>query len=111
MVLSSYWSVFLVGLLGGAMAELLHWWNLRLQAVLPEYAKHTRYWAITALMAAAGGLVSLLYFGARADAVLALHIGAATPLLLQKLVTSVPETGGSRAPAKIGPTVRSFFRW
>ena len=66
---------------------------------------------ITAMIFA-GGLIAWIYFGARAEAIIAVHIGVSTPLILQKLVTSVPDTKGSKniivTPA---PTVRRFFTW
>jgi hypothetical protein len=110
MILTNIWAVFAVGVAGGVVAEVFHWWNLRLQTVLPDYVRRPFYWFLTVLMALLGGLVAILYFGQSADGILALHVGASTPLLLQKFVTSVPERGGAKALAG-GPTVRRFFRW
>ncbi len=110
MNLTSMWAVFGVGVAGGGVAEVLHWWNLRLQAVLPEYAKSPIYWIITGVMALTGGLVAILYFGSSADGILVLHVGAATPLLIQKLVTSIPEHKGAKSMSS-GPTIPRFFRW
>src|SRR5580700_10883585 len=97
MALDNLWVVFLVGTLGGAFAELLHWWNLRQQEVLPAYVKRPFYWIVTVLLMVAGGGMAVLYFGARADGMIVLHVGAGTPLILQKLVTSIPEPKGARA--------------
>jgi hypothetical protein len=54
------------------------------------------YWAITAMMILAGGFIAWVYFGDRSEGVIALHVGLSTPLILQKLVTSVPEPKGSQ---------------
>jgi hypothetical protein len=46
---------FLVGLLGGVLAEILHWWCLREKPELPQYAGSALYhWAVTVSMAIAG---------------------------------------------------------
>jgi len=105
-------AVFGIGCAGGLLAELLHWWNLRESPQLPGYINSAFYWLITFGMIFAGGFVAWIYFGEKADAIVAVHVGISTPLILQKLVTSVPGTKGSKniivTPA---PTVRRFFTW
>jgi hypothetical protein len=109
MPLESYLNVFLVGTAGGAVLEFLHWWNiLKTNANFPKYAKSPFYWALTVGMAIIGGLLALFYFGNRAQAILAFHVGLSAPLILQKLVTTVAEPG-ARAGDEI--SVVSFFRW
>jgi hypothetical protein len=101
-----------IGLAGGVVAELLHWWNLREAKQLPDYAKSPKYWIITLGMILAGGFITWIYFGQRAEAIVALHVGISTPLILQKLVISIPETGGSRnIIATPQPSIRRFFSW
>ena len=39
------------------------------------------YWIVTVVMALAGGGLAGLYFGDKADAVVALHVGLSTPLI------------------------------
>jgi hypothetical protein len=112
MVLQGAANVFAIGCAGGAVAELLHWWNLRQNEQLPSYARSIFYWVLTILMMLAGGFVTWLYFGERAEAVVALHVGISTPLILQKLVTSVPATQGAKSMITTpGPSVRRFFTW
>ena len=112
MTVDSAASVFAIGSAGGVLAEVLHWWNLREAAQLPAYVKSPVYWMITLAMVAGGGLVAWLYFGSHADGIVTLHVGLATPLILQKLVTSVPQQTGAKsivvAPA---PSIRNFFTW
>jgi len=112
MTLEGSYAIFAAGCGGGFLAELLHWWNLRESPQLPAYARSPFYWVITVAMVVAGGLVSWVYFGERAEAIIAVHIGVSTPLILQKLVTTVPDAKGSKnvivAPAA---TVRRFFTW
>jgi hypothetical protein len=112
MTIEGGYAVFGIGCAGGLLAELLHRWNLRESPQLPAYAKNPFYWGITVAMILAGGLIAWIYFGGRAEAIIAVHIGVSTPLILQKLVTTVPETKGSKnivvTPA---PTVRRFFTW
>jgi hypothetical protein len=74
------------------LAEFLHCWNLRESLQLLAYSKNPFYWGITAAMILAGGLIAWIYFGARAEAIIAVHIGVSTPLIPQKLVTSAPDT-------------------
>lgn len=112
MIAEGGYAIFGIGCAGGAVAEVLHWWNLREAPQLPAYARSALYWLLTFLMILAGGFVAWVYFGERAEAIIALHVGLSTPLILQKLVTSVPDTEGAKniivTPA---PTVRRFFRW
>src|SRR5215218_192989 len=112
MIIDAGYAVFATGCAGGIVAELLHWWNLRESPQLPIYAKSWFYWSITLAMILAGGFVAWVYFGERAEAIVAMHVGISTPLILQKLATSVPQAKGSRniivTPA---PSVRRFFTW
>ena len=50
MVLEGATAVAGVGLAGGVLAEILHWWNLREDKQLPEYAKRLQYWMTTLAM-------------------------------------------------------------
>jgi hypothetical protein len=111
MTIESGWLVFLTGCLGGVFCELLHWWDLRTKPEWPAYAYWPRYWVLTLAMLAAGGIVCWLYFGQRADGVVALHVGLSTPLILQKLVASVPERPGAKAAVVPQPSLKSFFTW
>lgn len=70
--------------------------DLREDKQLPDYARSPKYWIITVAMILAGGFITWIYFGQRAEAIVALHVGISTPLILQKLAISVPQVGGSR---------------
>jgi hypothetical protein len=108
MVLIGLTQVFLAGFFGGVILELIHWYNIRRRATFPMYAKAVKYWIITAALAAAGGLLTMLYFGNRADGIVALHIGLSTPLILQKLTTTIATVSGGKG----GETgILEFFRW
>lgn len=104
---SAQW-VFLVGAAGGAALEFLHWYGLRRDPRLPAYTRSPFYWIVTIVMIALGGLVALLYFGPRAEPLLAFHVGASTPLLLQKLTTTVARIPGAKS---LEPSVLNFFSW
>ena len=112
MILEGGYTIFWTGCGGGVVAELLHWWGLRESPQLPAYAKSPLYWAVTIGMVFAGGLVTWFYFGDRAEAIIAAHVGLSAPLILQKLATTVPDTKGAKnivvTPA---PTLRRFFTW
>jgi hypothetical protein len=112
MIVVGGYAIFGIGCAGGVLAELLHWWNLRESPQLPAYSASPFYWALTVAMILAGGLVAWVYFGERAEAIIALHVGLSTPLILQKLATSVPDTKGAKnIIATPTPTVRRFFTW
>ena len=112
MVVDGSWAIFGVGCGGGVLAELLHWWGLRQANKLPDYAFSIFYWAVTAAMVLAGGFLAWLYFGSSGEGIVALHVGVSTPLILQKLVTTIPEKAGARnILMKPSPSLRSFFTW
>lgn len=120
MIVEGGYAIFGVGCAGGVLTEVLHWWNFRESLKksakeapqLPAYSKNPLYWGITLAMILVGGFVAWIYFGNRAEAIVALHVGLSAPLILQKLTTTVPEAKGAKnivvTPA---PSVRRFFTW
>lgn len=108
MTLSTYTQVFLAGLAGGCLLEVLHWYAIKKDALFPEYAKTAKYWIATVVMALAGGGLALLYFGSRAEGLVAVHVGLSAPLILQKLASAAFEPKGAR---NAGASVWAFFRW
>jgi hypothetical protein len=112
MTIEGGYAIFGTGCAGGVLAELLHWWNLRESPQLPAYSKSLFYWVVTVVMILAGGFVAWIYFGSKAEAIIAVHVGLSAPLILQKLVTSLPSTKGSKnIIATPAPTLRRFFTW
>lgn len=109
MILTGAFQVFVVGTLGGILLELFHWYSLRREARLPDYAHSSFYWAISAGMAVAGGALAWLYFGSRADGIVALHVGLSAPLILQKLTTTIAKTPGGKS-SQMAEWVR-FLQW
>ena len=114
--------VFLLGCGGGVLAELLHWWSLRAAPEWPEYARSVKYWALTAAMILAGGGLCAISFPGKAPVLGVLQIGLSTPVLLQKLTTTVADTASRRTPSpapapapapasNAHASVLSFFRW
>jgi hypothetical protein len=63
MVIEGSTGVTGIGLAGGVLAEILHWWNLREYKQLPDYARSPKYWIITLAMILAGAFVTWIYFG------------------------------------------------
>ena len=112
MTIDGGWAIFGIGCAGGALAEVFHWWNLRQEAQFPDYVKSAFYWGITAAMILAGGLIAWLYFGEHAEGMVVMHVGISTPLILQKLATSVPERPGAKnIIVNPSATIRRFFTW
>ena len=95
-------TVFLVGTIGGALAELLKWFQLRenVPEKLPAYAKSPFYWIVTVLMALAGGLLAVVQGVDASNLLLALNIGLSAPLILKGLAAVVPESGKQGGGAK-----------
>ena len=85
-------TVFLVGTIGGALAELLKWFQLRESPNLPDYAHRPLYWIVTVLMALAGGLLAVIQNIDASDLLLALNVGLSAPLILKGLAAAVPGT-------------------
>lgn len=103
------WQFAVWGGIGGAAAEVLHWYMLARQpAGAARYAAGAVYWVSTALMIGLGALVPVLYIEGAASALLCFHLGAATPVILQKLVAALPATVQVQGAQ---PTLRSFFSW
>ena len=88
--------VFLGGFLGGVALELLHWYGLRRRSTFPKYVRSAFYWMLTIGMAALGGVLSVFYFGANADALIAFHVGISAPLILQKLASTAAKPPGAK---------------
>jgi hypothetical protein len=108
MTLNSTLQIFLVGFFGGLLLELVHWYALFKQDRSTTFIRNPVYWVISLLMAVAGGGLAVLYFGSRAEGIVALHVGLSAPLILQKLVTTVADVPGAKGP---GAGVIDFFKW
>ena len=85
MFVEGYVAIFMCGMFGGSIGELLKWYRIRTQKKLPEYAKSPIYWIITILIIICGGVLAILYGGGRANAIMVVHIGFSAPLLIENL--------------------------
>lgn len=108
MTLTTVWQVFLAGLAGGILLELVHWYSIRKDGKWPDYGSSPQYWVLSMIMAVAGGGLAVLYFGGRAEGIVALHVGLSAPLILQKLTTTVASTPGAKGTDK---GFLSFMDW
>lgn len=98
-----------LGAAGGVAAEVLHWYSLtRRPADFKKFKAGVVYWMATLGMIGLGGLMPFLYLSGTASALLCFHLGAATPVLLQKLMSSGPSLANAQGAA---PGLRDFFRW
>jgi hypothetical protein len=112
MVVEESWLQLVLALAGGLAAELLHWYGLaRKPGGVKPYQKRALYWVTTLGMIGLGGLMPVLYISGAANALLCFHLGAATPLLLQKLVSAVPQAAQPMGPTGGGASLREFFSW
>ena len=87
--------LFWWGLFGGVGAELAVVFSLRHSArnEYPYWLKSPFYYIIATIMAMVGGIVVLAHArsGINLTAILAIQIGASTPLILRKLRDSIPQ--------------------
>lgn len=90
------WSnLFLYGIAGGALAELLGLFKLRHQARkdLPIWLKSPFYWIVTLLMILAGGFIVIIYIkaGIVLNPLIAVNIGASAPLIIGAMTSQIPD--------------------
>lgn len=92
MVVDSILAQATFGALGGASLEVLHWYRLsRRRASRQEFRTDPVYWGATAAMILLAAAMPPVYLEGSANALLCFHLGAATPLLLRKLVSATPD--------------------
>jgi hypothetical protein len=111
MTLDKLYAQILMALLGGIAAELLHWYALSRRVGGPKsYKKHPVYWLTTAGMVLLGGFMPVLYLQGPSPALLCFHLGAATPVIVQKLVANLP-AGVAYQGIETQESLKDFFRW
>lgn len=109
MDLSIWWQQSLAGMIGGSACELLHWYTLaRTPGKAGRFRKRPLYWGTTAGMILLGAMMPVLYLQGTASAMLCFHLGAATPLLIQKMVATMPAASNIQGD---GDSLRAFFAW
>ena len=110
MQISDLWQQTFLGMAGGLACEVLHWYSLaRKPRGASKFSGHPVYWLSTVGMIFLGGLMPVLYLNGTASALLCFHLGAATPILLQKLVSAAPSLAHRQGSE--GPTLKEFYAW
>ena len=112
------WATFLWAAGGGLAAEALRWWRLirghqeGTTVNLPAYARSPLYWALTAVLVLAGGMLAVAYAasGQQLGPILAINVGASAPLIIQGLAASAPPSLPAGTPAATDPTPHNFLR-
>src|SRR3712207_708788 len=103
MILDEWWQQVAVAVIGGVAAECLHWYMLARQpGGASRFRKHAVYWVTTGIMVLLGGIMPLLYISGAASSALCFHLGAATPILLQKLASAAPQLAGAMGTSANG---------
>jgi hypothetical protein len=104
-------SVFVLGIVGGCLAELLKWYQLRESTSFPAYAKSPVYWVISGLMVLVGGALAVIQGVEGSKPLLALNIGISAPLILKGLAAAVPSEAQPKGPvgASRRPSVLDFL--
>ena len=108
--------IIALGIIGGALAELVKWFKLRESPNLPVYIRSALYWIVTIIMILAGGFVAWVYGEiGPLNALLAINVGASTPLIISGLVkTPPPKPEMQTLASKTGETkskLREFLSW
>jgi hypothetical protein len=113
MQVTQLWAQCFTAIIGGFASELLHWYSLsRKPGGAARFARHPLYWIATAGMILLAGAMPILYLQGTASALLCFHLGAATPILLQKLVATAPQMIREQGAAELdNPTLGQFFGW
>jgi len=87
--------LFVWGTVGGVAAEAVNFFAVRhlRPSEFPHWVRAPSYYAIAVAMAIIGGVLVLAHYrsGTSLTPILAIHIGAATPLILRKLRDAAPE--------------------
>ena len=111
MILDKLYAQVLIALLGGVAAELLHWYALsRREGGATAYKKHLVYWLTTIGMVLLGGFMPLLYLQGPSTALLCFHLGATTPVIVQKLLANLPAAVAHQGHETQG-SLKDFFSW
>ncbi len=84
------WTVFLLGFIGGILAEALKWYQLKESITPPPYLKSLMYWVITLVMALVGGLLAVIQSPTLSNPFLPLNIGISAPMILKGLAGATP---------------------
>ncbi len=92
MTINGFLPVYLCGVFGAFMYELLKWYRIREKEDLPKYIKSIVYWIITILFILAGGLLATMYGIVNVNALLAVNIGISAPLIIENLYRTIPES-------------------
>jgi H+/Cl- antiporter ClcA len=85
MTASGFWPVFLFGIFGGFLGELIKWYRIRESKDLPHYVTSVFYWSITVLVIISSGVLAVLYGTETKNAIQVVNIGITSPLLVQTL--------------------------
>jgi hypothetical protein len=82
--------LFLCGFGGSAAAEVLvlHEYYLRRNARLPERYRKAGFWVVRFLLAVVGGGLAVFYN--LSGPIPAIHVGVATPLIIQAFARTAP---------------------
>lgn len=104
--------IIVLGIAGGALAELVRWYKLRESPNLPVYIRSPLYWTVTILMIFAGGFVAYVYGEiGPLNALLAVNVGASTPLIITGLVITPPPRPSKRPTFDTRSKLREFLSW
>lgn len=105
--------IIVLGIVGGALAELIRWYKLRESPNLPTYIRSPLYWTVTIIMILAGGFVAYIYGEiGPLNALLAVNVGASTPLIISGLVKTPPAPPPARPKAfDTSSKLREFLSW
>lgn len=103
MEVTGFFQIFGIGCFGGIVGELARWYQLRESTNFPKYASSFLYWAITAAMAVAGGVLACLYGLDKKSAILVFNIGLSAPLIMKTMAENIPDASAGFGPGVTPP--------
>lgn len=111
MIVEGVLPIFLCGVFGGTIGELLKWYRLRISHRLPQYIHSPFYWLMTILIIISGGVLTVLYSTEKMNAMIAVNIGLTAPLLIQNLSTTLIANKKLMAEEHTKKTNKSLSRY
>jgi hypothetical protein len=82
--------MFFWGMLGSAAVEIATLWAYAgAGRALPKRYRKTAFWIVRALLTVVAGAIAVAY--GLEKAIVCIHVGAATPIILQKFAEAIPQ--------------------
>jgi len=111
--------IIFIASFGAAILELIDWYDLRKRLEERRYRKllrSTAYWVVVIFFILGSGAATWIWYGAEQSGQMSREpreyflVGAATPLLLKRAISSFGSSGGASLGAEEGSVWKDYFR-